>query len=251
MMENLYFDTIDRLLSIRLRKLNFYLAFSYFPFLIFIAITSHIVCEASILSSFTIFPLIIGAPMLMIPAIYYLRGGNYFTIREFVKNLDESNVNYDLESIFKRETIQLFYQEKLNDLQSVFNLISHKENNSQNCLCYKPNKKLSKRSIEKLEEFYNKEARKYFDIQQYELDFFIELLSGNTNLKSNEILLNDELSNAEISTLVNSIHNHTGIYQNRIQLLFKRFYHQKKMYGKIKWNSIKTTKSQCNSVDLS
>lgn len=65
--------------------------------------------------------------MLMIPALYYLRGENYFILREFVKSLDSSHINFDLQSIFKVEAVQLFYQKKLNEIQSVFNFIYQKE----------------------------------------------------------------------------------------------------------------------------
>ena len=250
-MENIYFNTLDRFLSIRFEKLKFYIAFFYFPVLIFIAIANQIICEAGILSSFTIIPLVIGAPMLMIPAIYFLRGENYFIFREFVKGLDTSHINCDLQSIFKVEAIQLFYQEKLDKLQSVFNFIYHKDNNSQDCLNYKPNKKLSKRSREKLEDFYNKEANKYFDVCEYDLDLFVELIEGKRNAGSNTILLNEDLSNNDIISLIEAIHDHTGIYQIRIQLLFKRFKKKNNNYQNLNWRSIKSSKSQCVSFGKS
>lgn len=251
MMESIYFNTLDRFLSIRFEKLKFYIAFFYFPVLIAIAVVCNIISEASGFSLLTIFPLVIGAPMLMIPAIYYLRGENYFILREFVKSLDTSHINYDLESIFKVEAIQLFYQEKLNKLQSVFNFIYHKDNNSQDCLNYKPNKRLSKRSREKLEGFYNKEANKYFDVCAYDLDFFTELIEGKGDTESNTILLNEDLSNNDIISLIDAIHDYTGIYQIQIQLLFKRFKKKNNTYQNLNWRSIKSSKSQCFSVGKS
>jgi len=248
-MENIYFNTLDRFLSIRFEKLKFYIAFFYFPVLISVAVVCNIISEASGLSSLTIIPLVIGAPMLMIPAIYFLRGENYFILREFVKNLDKSHINYNLESIFKVEAVQLFYQEKLNNLQSVFNFIYNKDNNSQDCLNYKPNKRLSKRSRVKLEGFYNEEANKYFDVCEYELDFFVELIEGKRNAESNTILLNENLSNNDIISLIDAIHHYTGIYQIRIQLLFKRFKKKNNSYQKLNWKSLKSSKSQCVSVD--
>ncbi|WP_123911986.1 hypothetical protein [Chryseobacterium shigense] len=250
-MENIYFNTLDRFLSIRFEKLKFYIAFFYFPILIAIALICNIISEASGFSLLTIFPLVIGAPMLMIPAIYFLRGENYFILREFVKGLDTSHINCDLQSIFKVEAVQLFYQEKLNKLQSVFNFIYHKDNNSQDCLNYKPNKKLSKRSREKLENFYNEEANKYFDICEYDLDFFTELIEGKRNAGSNTILLNEDLSNNDIISLIDAIHDHTGIYQIRIQLLFKRYKKNNNGYQNLNWRSIKSSKSQCVSVGKS
>ncbi len=248
-MENIYFNTLDRFLSIRFEKLKFYIAFFYFPVLIAIALICNLISEASGFSFLTIFPLVVGAPMLMIPAIYYLRGENYFILREFVKNLDKSHINYNLESIFKVEAIHLFYQEKLNNLQSVFNFIYHKDNNSKDCLNYKPNKRLSKRSREKLEGFYNKEANKYFDVCEYNLAFFIQLIEGKENTGAKTILLNEDLSNNDIISLIDAIHQHTGIYQIRIQLLFKRFKKKNNSYQKLNWKSLKSSKSQCVNVD--
>ncbi|AZA92369.1 Uncharacterised protein [Chryseobacterium nakagawai] len=251
MMENIYFNTLDRFLSIRFEKLKFYIAFFYFPVLIAIAVVCNIISEANGFSLLTILPLVIGAPMLMIPAIYFLRGENYFILREFVKSLDTSHINCDLQSIFKVEAIQLFYQEKLNDLQSVFNFIYHKDNNSQDCLNYKPNKKLSKRSREKLETFYNAEANKYFDVCEYELDFFVELIEGKRSAESNTIHLNEDLSNNDIISLIDAIHHYTGIYQIRIQLLFKRFKKKNNNYENLNWGSMKSSKSQCVSIGKS
>lgn len=250
-MENIYFNTLDRFLSIRFEKLKFYIAFFYFPVLIAIAVVCNIISEANGFSLLTILPLVIGAPMLMIPAIYFLRGENYFILREFVKSLDTSHINCDLQSIFKVEAIQLFYQEKLNDLQSVFNFIYHKDNNSQDCLNYKPNKKLSKRSREKLETFYNAEANKYFDVCEYELDFFVELIEGKRSAESNTIHLNEDLSNNDIISLIDAIHHYTGIYQIRIQLLFKRFKKKNNNYENLNWGSMKSSKSQCVSIGKS
>lgn len=250
-MENIYFNTLDRFLSIRFEKLKFYIAFFYFPVLIAIAVVCNIISEANGFSLLTILPLVIGAPMLMIPAIYFLRGENYFILREFVKSLDTSHINCDLQSIFKVEAIQLFYQEKLNDLQSVFNFLYHKDNNSQDCLNYKPNKKLSKRSREKLETFYNAEANKYFDVCEYELDFFVELIEGKRSAESNTIHLNEDLSNNDIISLIDAIHHYTGIYQIRIQLLFKRFKKKNNNYENLNWGSMKSSKSQCVSIGKS
>ncbi|SUX46644.1 hypothetical protein [Chryseobacterium indoltheticum] len=249
MMESIYFNTLDRFLSIRFEKLKFYIAFFYFPVLIAIALICNIISEASGFSLLTIFPLVIGSPMLMIPAIYYLRGENYFILREFVKSLDTGHINYDLESIFKVEAIQLFYQIKLDKFQSVFNLIYENDNNAEDCLNYKPNKRLSKRSREKLEGFYNKEANKYFDVCEYDLDFFVELIEGKRNAGSNTIHLNEDLLNNDIISLIDAIHNCTGIYQIRIQLLFKRFKKKNNNYQNLNWKSLKSSKSQCVSVD--
>lgn len=251
MMENIYFNTLDRFLSFRFEKLKFYIAFFYFPVLIAIAVVCNIISEASDFSLLTIFPLLIGSPMLMIPAIYFLRGENYFILREFVKGLDASHINCDLQAVFKLEAIQLFYQGKLNKLQSVFKLIYENDNNAEDCLNYKPNKRLSKRSRKKLENFYHNEANKYFDVCEYDLDFFVELIEGKGNTESNTILLNEDLSNNDIISLIDAIHYYTGIYQIQIQLLFKRFKKKNNTYQNLNWRSIKSSKSQCFSVGKS
>lgn len=69
-------------------------------------------------------------------------------------------------------------------------------------------------------DFYNREANKYFDICEYNLDYFTDLIEGKRNAGSNTILLSEDILNNEIISLIDAIHDYTGIYQVRIQSLF-------------------------------
>jgi len=250
-MEKIYFDSIDRIISLKLdSRVKYMLTFLYFPVLIFSFLFLRILFDGNLgLSSLFILPHILAAPMLMIPSWYFLSGKNFFVLRNFSKLLDSKffeQISLNCQEQLKN--VVLFKNE--NRESSNLFIYSHKRKVLEDE--YKPNKKIGKISTENLRGFYEKKANEYFDVIEYDFDYLLNILKHKKVIRNTDkIKLNEELSNAEIAELITGIKAITGIYENSIQLLFQRFDKSKNSYKNLNWNSIKSVKSQCNRPDKS
>ena len=98
------------------------------------------------------------------------------------------------------------------------------ENIVSDKIIYKPNRKISKVAKEKLQEFYNDEAKSYFDICEYNFEYVFNLISGEKEI-SNEsaIKIFSDLKNNEIAKLISSLNSITQINKNQISLIFRKY----------------------------
>ena len=99
---------------------------------------------------------------------------------------------------------------------------------------------------EKVKLFYDKDAKNYFDILQYDFQFFFVLISTKKIItkESSFIVINEELRNSEIANLISVLNKITNIDKKQIALLFKKLNRETKLVERLNWNSIKSSESQ-------
>lgn len=243
----IYFSIMDYFFGWRIPKLKYLLTLLYFPFLIIICI-----CNLSMYKDsqptvlwLTILIYSIFAPALMIPSYFFLKNRNLFILLKTVKYLDDSNLNFINKPSFFLQSFEIRFQEVKKNLENVYELMVSKKNHHQHTSFYKPNKKITESKKLKLAQFFNLEARKYFDILDNDFNMFFNLISKEMILDQNmRINIFEELKNDEIAKMISQLSNITNIHKSRIALLFNKLNKKTGIYEPLKWNSIKSSESQ-------
>ena len=176
---------------------------------------------------------------------YFLKNKNFFIFRKFqqIINLCSSNFTLIEESFDGGINLSFHNCEKF--IANVFILKKKEENIVSDKIIYKPNRKISKVAKEKLQEFYNDEAKSYFDICEYNFEYVFNLISGEKEI-SNEIAIKifSDLKNNEIAKLISSLNSITQINKNQISLIFRKYNKKSGIVEFLKWNSIKSSHCQ-------
>lgn len=112
---------------------------------------------------------------------------------------------------------------------------------------YSPKKSLSKKVESKLNVFHNTEANKYFDVIESDVKVFTnKIYEEKLILTEDKILLNKELMNLEIRTLLQDLNKITGIPMNMLDKLFMRFSVKEQKYVNVKSSTVNSSESQSN-----
>lgn len=250
----IYFNIMDYFFGWRMPKLKYLLTLLYFPFLIIICFCNLSMYKDSqpTILWLTILIYSIFAPALMIPSYFFLKNRNLFILLKTSKYLDGSNLNFINKPSFFVQSFEIRFQEVKKNLENVYELLVSKKNHQQHTSFYKPNKKISEGKKLKLAQFFNLEARKYFDILDNDFNNFLKLISEKQILlEENKIHIYEDLKNTEISELISDLNKITGIYKCRLALLFNKVDKGKKIFLPLNWNSIKSYDSQCIKVTKS
>ena len=242
-----YFDTLDFLFSLRIPKLKYTLALLYFPILIGVLVYSSysIYGNIQLLQKIIICIYLVFSPMLIIPSYYFLKNKNFFIFRKFQQIINSCSSNFTLIEESFDGGINLSFHNCEKFIANVFILKKKEENIVSDKIIYKPNRKISKVAKEKLQEFYNDEAKSYFDICEYNFEYVFNLISGEKEI-SNEIAIKifSDLKNNEIAKLISSLNSITQINKNQISLIFRKYNKKSGIVEFLKWNSIKSSHCQ-------
>lgn len=258
MMINTYFNAIDYLQALKMRKcrkLQYFLSLLYFPFII----TTFIICISnsqdylwSTSNLFILSLLLVSAPILMVPSFYFIQGKNFILYRLISKQISKSDGSFKPFSTFLENEVSIPYvtnRKICGDFIKVLLKSKTGNNNVPDKIIYKPKKIITKYSKAKLEKFYNEKARNYFEIMDYSLQNFISLLSGTKEITfENSIELFNDCTNIELAAMVTELHRSTGITKKQISLLFKKKSKRNKEMKFLNYDSVKSSDSQQNKI---
>ncbi|MGV0948203.1 hypothetical protein ACTS93_13845 [Empedobacter falsenii] len=232
-----YFSVAEDLYRIRILSKNNierFLMLMYFPTII----TFLIFTNSGIFTSVLILCLIISSAFLIIPAIF---NKIFFLYRNL--NIQISNYQYDYSEVLS--PIVINYESASNKF---CNKIFELKTLNNNLIYYNPKKYKTSKRVNGLKDFYNKEANKYFDVKEYDRDYFINLFFNNKYLDSSEkISLNSELNSIEIKIFLIELKIITKISQLELAKLFL-IYSKSNGFVNINMKSINSSYSQLNRI---
>lgn len=232
-----YFTVAEDLYRIRILSKNNierFLMLLYFPTII----SSLIFTNSCIFTSVLILGLIISSPILILPAIF---NKIFFLYRNL--NIQISNYQYDYSEVLS--PIFINYESVSNkSCGKIFEL----KTLDNNLIYYNPKKYKTSKRVKGLKDFYNKEANKYFDVIEYDSDYFINLFYNNKYLSSSEkISLNSDMNSIEIKIFLIELKKIAKISQLELAKLFQ-IYTKSNGFININMKSINSSYSQLNRV---
>lgn len=256
-MTKFYFDLIDKILGFKTPKIKLFFALLYFPILITIFLLSFNYTENhwSLLNYAIISGFILGFPALAIPAIHFLNKRNFLLFRKITEIIDDCKIDAGYNTQIFNERNQIHISSPKDIIKSIYVLfVSDKEKNKNVSYeaIYKPGKKITTPIKLKLQDFYKNSAKEYFEVFDYDLDLFIDILCTETIVtKDTAIELYEGLQSHNISALISQLNKITGIDKKQLALLFKKFNKKSGTVELINWNSIKSSESQRNRISKS